>query len=243
MEKVIKIRSNAKVWRVMARARDAHGAIISGTETYKILLKPGEYLQISSEFKNCCSGFQLTVLGIFNPQANRNKAGATRAPSPYFWKLAKTRASRECYETLQCQRFIPRYKELTRRVRSRTIIVLNDMATRACVLLAICAGAFARDCIELTLSDRQQNILTDSLFNGTIVLTANNETYIESAKYDFLGLWDAFPKIVVPVNGTSEQCRRDSQMFLDSLDRLELWALKKGREDESLRNATKEYKV
>lgn len=39
-------------------------------------------------------------------------------------------------------------------------------------------------------------------------------------------MWDKLPRVVVPRNGTSEQCRRDAQLFLDSLDRLELWALK-----------------
>ncbi|CAG4940140.1 unnamed protein product [Colias eurytheme] len=99
------------------------------------------------------------------------------------------------------------------------------MTARACVLLLLCANAFARECIELTLSDR--NLLSDSIFNGTIQkLGARNESNDDSARVDLLGLWERFPKVVVPLNGTSEQCRRDGQMFLDALDRLELWALK-----------------
>ncbi|CAK1551592.1 unnamed protein product [Leptosia nina] len=99
------------------------------------------------------------------------------------------------------------------------------MNARACVLLALFACASARDCLELTLSDN--TILSDSLFNGTILkLAAKNESVDVSARVDVLGLWDKFPKILVPLNGTSEQCRRDGRLFLDSLDRLELWALK-----------------
>lgn len=95
------------------------------------------------------------------------------------------------------------------------------MASRACLLLAVVAGAVARDCIELTLSDSN----LDTIFNGTLhKVTAKNES--EFAKFDVVQLWDRFPRVVVPRNGTSEQCRRESQLFLDSLERLELWALK-----------------
>ncbi|CAH4036539.1 nose resistant to fluoxetine protein 6 [Pieris brassicae] len=99
------------------------------------------------------------------------------------------------------------------------------MIARAGVLLLLCATcACARDCIELTLSDKH---LSDSLFNGTILkVAARNESVDNSVEVDILGLWERFPKIVVPLNGTSEQCRRDGQLFLHSLDRLELWALK-----------------
>ncbi|CAH2243574.1 jg12884 [Pararge aegeria aegeria] len=102
------------------------------------------------------------------------------------------------------------------------------MATRAGVLVCLtgllCCACAARECIELTIDD---NILADSIFNGTILkVTAKNESYDESARFNVLGLWDKFPRIMVPVNGTSEQCRRDSRLFLDSLDQLELWALR-----------------
>ncbi|XP_041972895.1 nose resistant to fluoxetine protein 6-like [Aricia agestis] len=93
------------------------------------------------------------------------------------------------------------------------------MATRACIVLCalvICAYA-ARECIELTIKD---NFLSDSIFNSTILKVKQ-----EGARVNIVGLWDKFPKTVVPLNGTSEQCRRESQLFLDSLDRLELWAL------------------
>ena len=100
------------------------------------------------------------------------------------------------------------------------------MAPRACaVLLLAIATVAARECIELTLPDK--SLLTDSILNGTILkLAAKNESYDESGRFNIVELWERFPKIVVPSNGTSEQCRRDSQQYLDSLDRLELWALK-----------------
>lgn len=106
----------------------------------------------------------------------------------------------------------------------RGIIAERNMAARACVLLCLmCACACAaRECIELTMNN---NLLSESIFNGT-VFKVNNESYVESAKINILELWDRFPRIMVPMNGTSEQCRRDSRLFLDSLDRLELWALK-----------------
>ncbi|XP_049865237.1 nose resistant to fluoxetine protein 6-like [Pectinophora gossypiella] len=99
------------------------------------------------------------------------------------------------------------------------------MATRGCLLLLFIGACAAHDCLELTLSD--QTILTDSLLNGTILkLATKNESLDDSVRFNVLELWDKFPKIVVPTNGTSEQCRRESQVYLDSLDRLELWALK-----------------
>lgn len=99
------------------------------------------------------------------------------------------------------------------------------MAARACVLLLLATCAYARDCIELTLSDK--TILTNSLLNGTILKTVSkNETNDDSAFVNIVELWDRFPKIVVPRNGTSEQCRRDTHLYLDGLERLELWALK-----------------
>ncbi|XP_075972637.1 drop dead [Anticarsia gemmatalis] len=100
------------------------------------------------------------------------------------------------------------------------------MAERACAFLFLAfATAAARECIELTLPDK--SLLTDSILNGTILkLAAKNESYEESGRYNVVEIWEKFPKIVVPRNGTSEQCRRDSQSYLDSLDRLELWALK-----------------
>uniref|UniRef100_A0A2A4J5M9 Nose resistant-to-fluoxetine protein N-terminal domain-containing protein n=1 Tax=Heliothis virescens TaxID=7102 RepID=A0A2A4J5M9_HELVI len=100
------------------------------------------------------------------------------------------------------------------------------MAPRACaILLLAIATVAARECIELTLPDK--SLLTDSILNGTILkVAAKNESFDESGRFNIVELWDRFPKLVVPTNGTSEQCRRDSQLYLDSLDRLELWALK-----------------
>lgn len=100
------------------------------------------------------------------------------------------------------------------------------MAPRACALLLLAiATVAARECIELTLADK--SLLTDSILNGTILkLAAKNESFDESGRFNIVKLWEQFPKIVVPSNGTSEQCRRDSQLYLDSLVRLELWALK-----------------
>lgn len=100
------------------------------------------------------------------------------------------------------------------------------MASRACaVLILAIAATHARDCIEITLNDK--SLLTDSIFNGTILkVEAKNESIGESARYNVLDLWGRLPRVVVPRNGTSEQCRRDGQLYLDSLARLELWALK-----------------
>ncbi|CAG5010488.1 unnamed protein product [Parnassius apollo] len=98
------------------------------------------------------------------------------------------------------------------------------MAARACLLLLLISACAARECIELTLSEKS---IADSIFNGTLLkISAKNESYDDSVKTNVLELWDRFPKIMVPMNGTSEQCRRDSRLFLDSLNRLELWALK-----------------
>ncbi|KPJ10529.1 hypothetical protein RR48_06323 [Papilio machaon] len=98
------------------------------------------------------------------------------------------------------------------------------MAARACLLLLFAGACAARECIELTLSERS---LTDSLLNGTILkFAAKNESNVDSARTNVLELWDRFPRILVPMNGTTEQCRRESRVFRDSLDRLELWALK-----------------
>ncbi|KAL4704138.1 hypothetical protein ACJJTC_003423 [Scirpophaga incertulas] len=100
------------------------------------------------------------------------------------------------------------------------------MAARACLLLALlaAAGASARDCIALTLPD---SIIPDSILNGTILKIARrNESYEDVRRFNVMGLFDKFPRLMVPMNGTSEQCRRESRHFLDSLDRLELWALK-----------------
>ncbi|CAH0717421.1 unnamed protein product, partial [Brenthis ino] len=96
------------------------------------------------------------------------------------------------------------------------------MAARACVLLCLVCACAARECIELTMKN---SLLSESIFNGTIFKVKNN-SYVDSAKVNILELWDRFPKIMVPMNGTSQQCRRDSRLFLDSLNRLELWALK-----------------
>ncbi|XP_026765152.2 nose resistant to fluoxetine protein 6-like [Galleria mellonella] len=98
------------------------------------------------------------------------------------------------------------------------------MAARACVLLLCAAVVAARECIELTLSDK--SILTESLFNGTLIKFGLNHTAEESPRFNILDVWDRFPRVVVPKNGTSEQCRRDSQHYIDSLEKLELWALK-----------------
>ncbi|XP_026326406.1 nose resistant to fluoxetine protein 6-like [Hyposmocoma kahamanoa] len=99
------------------------------------------------------------------------------------------------------------------------------MATRALVLLLVATCAYARECIELTLNDK--TLLTDSVLNGTILkVVSKNETNDDSAVVNIVELWDRFPKIVVPSNGTSEQCRRDAQLYLYSLERMELWALK-----------------
>lgn len=117
------------------------------------------------------------------------------------------------------------YCKFKRRLRARPIIVRPDMATRACLLLFLAAVAAARECIELTLPEK--SILTDTIFNGTILkITAKNDTIDDTNRVNVLNLFDGFPKIVVPRNGTSEQCRRDSQLYMDSLERLELWALK-----------------
>ncbi|XP_045459770.1 nose resistant to fluoxetine protein 6 [Melitaea cinxia] len=98
------------------------------------------------------------------------------------------------------------------------------MAARTCVLLALVCACAARECIELTIAD--DNIFSSTISNGTILkVAAHNESY-EYSRVNILDLWDRFPRIMVPVNGTSEQCRRDSRLFYDSLDRLELWALK-----------------
>lgn len=108
--------------------------------------------------------------------------------------------------------------------RQRGIIAVGNMAARTCVLLALVCACAARECIELTIAD--DNIFSSTISNGTILkVAAHNESY-ESSKINVLDLWDRFPRIMVPVNGTSEQCRRDSRLFYDSLDRLELWALK-----------------
>lgn len=112
--------------------------------------------------------------------------------------------------------------DIRRRLRTRSIVP-RTMASRACLLLAITAVAGARDCIELTLPDK--NILTDTLLNNTILKVKAQNTS-DLPRVNVVRLWDEFPKVVVPRNGTSEQCRRESQHFLDSLDRLELWALK-----------------
>ncbi|XP_026745777.1 nose resistant to fluoxetine protein 6 [Trichoplusia ni] len=100
------------------------------------------------------------------------------------------------------------------------------MAARACaVLLLAIATVSARECIELTLPDK--SLLSDSILNGTILkLAAQNESFDESGRFNVVEIWERFPKVVVPRNGTSEQCRRDSQLYLDSLARLELWAMK-----------------
>lgn len=110
----------------------------------------------------------------------------------------------------------------------RAIIAADNMEARACLLalyLAL-ATAAARECIEITLPEQ---LIYDSTVNGTILkLTARNGSYEESVKFEYnvLGLWNMFPKVVVPRNATSEQCRKDGQLYLDSLNRLELWALK-----------------
>lgn len=99
------------------------------------------------------------------------------------------------------------------------------MDARACVVLLLAAAAAARDCIELTLPPK--SLLTESILNGTIFrLTARNESIERYPQVNIMNLFNRFPKVVVPRNGTNEQCRIDSQMFLDGLDNLELWALK-----------------
>ncbi|CAG9791790.1 unnamed protein product [Diatraea saccharalis] len=98
------------------------------------------------------------------------------------------------------------------------------MDARACLLLAVVTIAAARECIELTLTD---SILSDTILNGTILkVAAKNETVDYVHGVNVLELWEKFPRVMVPMNGTSEQCRRESQLFHDSLERLELWALK-----------------
>lgn len=114
---------------------------------------------------------------------------------------------------------------LKRTTTPRSIIKWAIMATRVLVLLLLVTSACARECIELTLNDK--TLLTDSLLNTTILKVASkNDTSDDSAVINIVELWDRFPKIVVPSNGTSEQCRRDTQLYLDSLERMELWALK-----------------
>lgn len=110
------------------------------------------------------------------------------------------------------------------RARDRGVITCIIMAARACLLLLFAGACAARECIELTLSERS---LTDSLLNGTILkFAAKNDSNVDSARTNVLELWDRFPRILVPMNGTTEQCRRESRVFRDSLERLELWALK-----------------
>lgn len=95
------------------------------------------------------------------------------------------------------------------------------MATRAGVLIALTLALTttgARDCIELTLPSK----FDDSILNRTLI--SLDRRY--QSDYSVLDLWDRFPKVIVPGNATSAQCRRDSQLFLEGLDRLELWALK-----------------
>ncbi|CAH2063672.1 unnamed protein product, partial [Iphiclides podalirius] len=105
---------------------------------------------------------------------------------------------------------------------ARGVIVRVDMAPRACLLLLLVGASAARECIELTLPEG----VTDGIFNGTVLSFAARNGSREVAQTDVLGLWDRFPKVVVPVNGASEQCRWDSSRYLDALQRLELWALK-----------------
>lgn len=102
------------------------------------------------------------------------------------------------------------------------------MAARACAcalaLLCLYAASATRECLEpLELTIAQHRILNET-FNGTWSLS--NESRRDEASYGVLRLWDEFPKVIVPANGTTEQCRRDSRLFLDRLDKLELWALK-----------------
>lgn len=99
------------------------------------------------------------------------------------------------------------------------------MEWRACSILAFyLAFSSARECIEITLPDR---LINDSFFNATILkIAARNDSLDETARFNVLGLWERLPKVVVPRNATSEQCRKDGQVYLDSLARLELWALK-----------------
>ncbi|CAG9562958.1 unnamed protein product [Danaus chrysippus] len=96
------------------------------------------------------------------------------------------------------------------------------MAARACVLLSALCVCAARECIEFRISD---NIITNNLFNGTVLTLDKNEPQ-DRETVNLVGMWDRFPKIMVPMNGTSQKCRHDSRLFLNSLDRLELWALK-----------------
>ncbi|XP_047989519.1 nose resistant to fluoxetine protein 6-like [Leguminivora glycinivorella] len=93
------------------------------------------------------------------------------------------------------------------------------MAARGSVLVAlilIVTITCARDCIELTLPEFNDSILNRTFFNV--------KRQVDSV--GVLDLWDRFPRVVVPTNGTSEFCRRDSQLYLEGLERLELWALK-----------------
>ncbi|XP_037297265.1 nose resistant to fluoxetine protein 6 [Manduca sexta] len=101
------------------------------------------------------------------------------------------------------------------------------MAAIACAVLAVLSAhiAAARECIELTISDN--TIITESILNSTILkLSSKNETFEESVPVNVVELWERFPKVVVLRNSTGEQCRRDSQLYVDSLEKLELWALK-----------------
>lgn len=99
------------------------------------------------------------------------------------------------------------------------------MATRACVVLIFAfAATHARDCMEITLNEQK---FTDSIFNGTVLrVEAKNESVFDSVRYNVFDLWERLPRVVVPRNATSDQCRRDGQLYLDSLERMELWALK-----------------
>lgn len=101
------------------------------------------------------------------------------------------------------------------------------MAPRACLTIILFAGIATalKDCLEITVKN---SILTDSLHNGTVLKISRNYSEIQAEKpgYNVVELLDKFPKVVVPSNGSSEQCRTDSKYYLDSLARLEIWALK-----------------
>lgn len=102
-----------------------------------------------------------------------------------------------------------------------------DARTCACALALLCLYvdvSATRECLELTITEGR---IRNETFNGTWTLKSNESYYEDvAARHSILELWDRFPRVVVPSNGTTEQCRRDSRLYLDSLDKLELWALK-----------------
>ncbi|GBP48275.1 hypothetical protein EVAR_42995_1 [Eumeta japonica] len=100
------------------------------------------------------------------------------------------------------------------------LITRRAMAACACAILFLIHLARVNsqgDCMKLTLSD--------NIHNRTLLrVIPKNESV--GYKYQVLDLWRKFPTVLAPRNGTSEQCRRDSDRFLKGLQNVEMWALK-----------------